>query len=103
MADTTAAARPGKQDWIGLPEAAALFGLSRYTLARAARDERLQTRRDYYKRASCNFWVFEEAGLPGAFIEFTEATDAAVLTAAHANAPDVVFDATRVYREVEIG
>lgn len=65
--------------------------------------ERLRVRRDYYKRANCNFWVFEEAGLPGAFIEFTEAADAAVLTAAHANAPDVVFDATRVYREVEIG
>ncbi len=64
---------------------------------------RLRVRRDYYKRASCNFWVFEEAALPGAFIEFTEAPDAAVLNAAHASAPDVVFDATRVYREVEIG
>ena len=39
------AGRPGKQDWIGLPEAAALFGLSRYTLARAARDAHLATRR----------------------------------------------------------
>ena len=37
--------RPGEQDWIGLPEAAALFGLSRYTLARAARDAHLTTRR----------------------------------------------------------
>lgn len=64
--------------------------------------ERLRVRRDYYQRANCNFWVFEEAALPGAFIEFTEAGDAAVLTAAHANAPDVVFDATRVYREVDI-
>jgi hypothetical protein len=63
---------------------------------------RLRVRRDYYARAGCNFWVFEEAGLPGAFIEFTEAGDAAVLNAAHAGAPDVVFDATRVYREVEI-
>jgi hypothetical protein len=63
---------------------------------------RLKVRRDYYKLADCNFWVFEEADLPGAFIEFTEAADARALTAAHANAPDVVFDATRVYREVEI-
>jgi hypothetical protein len=39
------AGRPGEQDWIGLPEAAALFGLSRYTLARAARDAHLATRR----------------------------------------------------------
>ena len=46
--------------------------------------------------------MFEEAGLPGAFIEFTEAADAAALNAAHANAPDMVFDATRVYKEVEI-
>ncbi len=37
--------RPGKQEWIGLPEAAAHFGLSRYTLARAARDGHLPTRR----------------------------------------------------------
>jgi hypothetical protein len=42
---TARAGRPGKQDWIGLPEAAALFGLSRYTLARAARDAHLETRR----------------------------------------------------------
>jgi hypothetical protein len=65
--------------------------------------ERLRLRRDYYKRAGCSFWVFEEVGLHGAFIEFTEAGEAAVLTAAHANAPESVFDADRVYREVEIG
>lgn len=64
--------------------------------------DRLQVRRDYYKRAGCNFWVFEEAGLRGAFIEFTEAADAAALAAAHAGAPDAVFDAARVYTEVEI-
>lgn len=64
--------------------------------------ERLRLRRDYYERANCKFSVFEEAALPGAFIEFTEAPDAAILTAAHANAPEAVFDATRIYKEVEI-
>ena len=63
---------------------------------------RLSVRRDYYKRAGCSFWVFEEAGLTGAFIEFTEAADAGVLSAAHADAPDLVFDPGRVYKEVEI-
>ncbi len=62
----------------------------------------LRLRRDHYKSASCNFWVFEEAALPGAFIELTEAADARTLTTAHANAPEAVFDAARIYREVEI-
>ena len=65
--------------------------------------ERLRLRRDYYKRAGCSFWVFEEMGLHGAFIEFTEAAEVAVLSAAHANAPEAVFDSDRVYKEVEIG
>ena len=30
--------------------------------------ERLRAKRDHYKRANCRFWVFEEAGLPGAFL-----------------------------------
>ena len=63
---------------------------------------RLSARRDHYKRAGCSFWVCEEADLPGAFIEFTEATDARLLSAAHDGAPDPVFDAGRVYKEVEI-
>jgi hypothetical protein len=64
--------------------------------------ERLRLRRDYYKRAGCTFWVFEEAGLVGAFIEFTEAQDAGTLSDAHANAPEAVFDSDRIYKEVEI-
>ncbi len=69
---------------------------------RAAYLERLRTRRDYYARASCTFWVAEEAGLPGAFIEFTEAADAKALAAAHAAAADRMLDATRIYKEVEL-
>ena len=36
---------------------------------------RLRDREAYYKDADCRFWVFEEVGLPGLFIEFTEAGD----------------------------
>jgi hypothetical protein len=46
--------------------------------------------------------VFEEAGLPGAFLEFFEAPDAATLASAHASAPDRVLDPARVYHEVEL-
>jgi hypothetical protein len=64
--------------------------------------ERLKTRKDYYKRAVCEFWVFEEAALTGAFIEFVEAADAATLEAAHAGAPEPVLDPARIYTEVEL-
>jgi hypothetical protein len=52
--------------------------------------EKLRTRRAYYAAANCRFWVFEETGLAGAFIEFIEADDEATLEAAIAGAPDVV-------------
>ncbi|MFL5576467.1 MAG: hypothetical protein ACJ79S_10915 [Gemmatimonadaceae bacterium] len=64
--------------------------------------ERLKQRTAYYTRAGCNFWVFEEAGLPGAFIEFTEAPSAAVLSAAHAAGPEPPLDAHRIYTQVEL-
>ena len=46
--------------------------------------------------------MFEEAGLPGAFIEFTEGPSAAVLAAALAAAPESNGDPARVYQEVEL-
>ncbi len=64
--------------------------------------ERLKVRQAYYKSANCNFWVFEESGLPGAFIEFTEARDARTLRAAHAGAPETLLDPSRIYAEVEL-
>lgn len=64
--------------------------------------ERLRERKAHYKRAGCTFWVFEEAGLPGAFIEFTEAPNAPALAAAHASAPEPPLDAHRIYTEVEL-
>jgi hypothetical protein len=63
---------------------------------------RLKLRRDYYKLADCNFWVFEEADLPGAFIEFTGGGGRARPHGRARQRARRVFDATRVYREVEI-
>jgi hypothetical protein len=64
--------------------------------------ERLRRKREYYAKANCRFWAFEEAGLPGAFLEFFEAADADTLRRAHAAAPDPVLDPNRVYNEVEL-
>jgi hypothetical protein len=63
---------------------------------------KLTARRAHYQQASCRFWVFEEIGLPGLFMEFTEAQDASTLAAAHAKAPERLRDPTRVYSEVEV-
>jgi hypothetical protein len=64
--------------------------------------ERMQRKREHYRKANCRFWVFEEAGLPGAFIEFFEADDVETLARAHAAATEAVLDAGRVYTEVEL-
>jgi hypothetical protein len=64
--------------------------------------ERLRRKRDHYTAAKCRFWVFEEASLPGAFIEFYEADDPEILVRAHAAAPDRILDSNRVYLQVEI-
>lgn len=68
---------------------------------RARFAERIKRKRDHYTRAKCRYWVFEEAGLPGAFLEFFEGPDAPTLASAHATAPESVLDPNRVYREVE--
>lgn len=64
--------------------------------------ERLRQKQAYYASAKCRFWAFEEASLPGAFLEFFEADDAATLARAHAAAPEPVLDPNRVYKEVEL-
>jgi hypothetical protein len=48
----------------------------------------LRDRRDRLRAAQCNFWVYEDPGDPGLFIEFTEARDADTLVAAHAAVTD---------------
>ncbi len=69
---------------------------------RARYMERLKKRKTYYAAAGCSFWVFEEAGLNGAFIEFTEAPDRNTLQAALAEAPELVLDANRIYQEIPL-
>lgn len=69
---------------------------------RARYMEKLVKRKTYYASAGCNFWVFEEAALNGAFIEFTEAPDRNTLQTALANANDQVLDANRIYQEISL-
>jgi hypothetical protein len=64
--------------------------------------ERLKRKREYYTQANCQYWVFEETGLPGAFLEFYEAPDPQTLARAHASAPERVLDPARIYHEVEL-
>ena len=44
----------------------------------------LRARRDRLRAAACNFWVYEDPGEPGLFIEFIEARDVDTLAAARA-------------------
>lgn len=64
--------------------------------------ERLRRKEVHYEAAGCRFWVFEEAALQGAFIEFCEAPDAATLSAAHASSPEPMLDPARIYSIVEL-
>jgi len=64
--------------------------------------EKLRRKQAYYAKANCRFWAFEELGLPGAFLEFFEASDPETLARAHADAPEAVLDPNRVYTEVEL-
>ncbi len=63
---------------------------------------KLRARKAYYQGANCTFCVFEEADLAGAFIEFIEADDPAVLAKALQEAPESLVDASRIYQEVEL-
>lgn len=65
--------------------------------------QRVAARRAHYGKAGVRYWVFEEAGLPGAFVEFCEATDGEVLRRAHEDAPDPAAGINRPYVEVEAG
>ena len=69
---------------------------------RQAYHARLREKRDHYARMNCRFWAFEEAGLPGCYLEFAEGPDQPTLTAAQAAAPEQPRDPGRIYREVEL-
>ena len=64
--------------------------------------ERLRAKEAHYTSAGCRFWVFEEQALAGAFVEFTEADSAPILSAAHASAPERILDPSRIYTIVEL-
>lgn len=64
--------------------------------------ERARQVREFYLGRQCRYWVFEEAGLPGAFIEFAESSDATALAAALATAPEPIIDPARIYQEIEL-
>jgi len=64
--------------------------------------ERARQLRDHFAAHQCRYWVFEEAQLPGAFIEFTEGADTTALSAALAGVPDGVVDPARIYQEVAL-
>ena len=63
---------------------------------------RAKARAAYYAGAGCQWWLFEEDALSGAFLEFTEARDAATLRDAHAHAAEPPVDQARVYQQVEL-
>lgn len=61
--------------------------VERSKVSRHERDayfDALRVRREKLRAADCNFWVYEDPGEPGLFIEFTEARDAETLVAGRA-------------------
>ena len=61
----------------------------------------LKDRRALLKAADCNFWVYEDPGEPGLFIEFTEARDADTLIAGRASVSESE-DSAPILTEVEL-
>jgi len=64
--------------------------------------DRLPGTKAHYKDAGCHFWVFEDHGERGAFLEFIESSSAERLTAALASAPARTAGMPPLYIEVEI-
>ena len=58
--------------------------------------------RAHYTGRGCNYWLFEESQLPGAYVEFFEAKDRDTLVRAHGDAPKPVLESARLYVEVEL-
>ncbi|MNC95211.1 hypothetical protein D3C83_122740 [compost metagenome] len=61
----------------------------------------LRERRERLKAAQCNFWVYEDPGDPGLFIEFTEARDVDTLVAGRAAVSETEAGAA-ILTEVEL-
>ena len=63
--------------------------------------ERARVARSHYAQAGCNYWLFEEASLQGAYVEFFEGKDPDALMRAHREAPEP-RESARLYVEVEL-
>jgi len=63
---------------------------------------RARRSREHYVEKGCQYWLFEEASLPGAYVEFFEAKDRDTLLHAHREAPRPVLESARLYVEVEL-
>jgi hypothetical protein len=81
------------------------------TIVPTADRERFLTRaralRTHFQSRGCQYWVFEDAEITGAFVEFTEADDAKKLTEAKASAPTDSLELggdvrPNLYREVTL-
>jgi hypothetical protein len=55
--------------------------------------------RDHCKKAGCNYWLFEESDLPGAYVEFFEAPSPPALENAHKTS---AHPPSRVYVEIDL-
>jgi hypothetical protein len=64
--------------------------------------QRVKATKAHYTANGCRFWVFEQTGLSGAFLEFTEAPDEKTLVAAHERLPERLTAGPRVYAEIEL-
>jgi hypothetical protein len=63
--------------------------------------DRARARRGHFRDAGCNYWLFEQADTPGAFVEFTEGPDEPTLRSAHESAPEPELEVS-LYVEVEL-
>ena len=61
----------------------------------------LRERRDRLRAAACNFWVYEDPGEPGLFVEVTESREADTLVAARGVVGDSQTSAS-ILTEVEL-
>jgi hypothetical protein len=78
----------------------------RHTIVPSAEREefRIKSRdtRDHYTGAGCRYWLYEEDALPGAYVEFYEASDRETLVKAHESRPEQAQLASRLYVEVDL-
>ena len=61
----------------------------------------MRERRDRLRAAECNFWVYEDPGEPGLFVEFIEARDWDTLVAGRAIVSES-RDSVPILTEVEL-